>query len=341
MDMNKHLQAALGCAAWALAAASHAAPTYQLTDVGNLGSGYAAATGLNTAGELVGTANPGGPLTVYNGFRTGTGQAQAMKPLIAGGYTRAYAINDHGWVVGDSRSIDGWGRAVLWKKGKPLDLGKLPAMWNSIATAVNSRGDVVGYSDHGARYSYGVLWSQGQMRMIGPGQTTVTGINDAGEIIGNQRPYPSNGVLNCWRMAADGTLSYLPKLAGNICAAAAINQAGDIAGSSLVATGGTHAVLYRAGVPTDLGGLGGTAAGAAGLNDSGGIVGYAYLPDGRAHAALFALGADPIDLNTLLDPVSGAGYELTAARSINAAGQIAATATKDGTTRAVLLTPMP
>jgi uncharacterized membrane protein len=146
-------------------------------------------------------------------------------------------------VVGDTRHADGWARAVVWKKGQPKDMGTWPGMWNSIAMAINSRGDVVGDSDHGARYSCGILWSGGTMRQVGPGQTTANGINDAGEVIGNQRPYPSTGTLNCWHMAADGTLSYLPKLAGNACSAAAINQAGEIAGGLLAPDGRWHAVL--------------------------------------------------------------------------------------------------
>ena len=267
--MNPLLRRALGAGACLLALASQAAPTYRLTDHGDLGSGSASAAGLNAQGELVGTASPGGGLAVYTGFRTGSGQAKALKPLTPADYSRAFALNDQGWVVGDSRGADGWAHAVLWKKGKPLDLGKLPAMWNSIALAINNHGDVVGYSDHGARFSYGVLWRKGQISAIGPSQTTANGINDAGEVIGNQRPYPSAGVLNCWRMAADGTLSFLPKLSGTVCGVSAINQAGEVVGYSAAPGGGFHAVLYRGDVLTDLGGLGGTTAAAMGLNDLG------------------------------------------------------------------------
>lgn len=338
--MRQSITGWAGCAALVLAG-SASATSYQLTDFGNQGSGLATANGLNAAGDGVATASPGGPLTVYQGFRTGTGGTQALQPLLPGEYTRAFGLNDRGWAVGDTRHADGWARAVLWKKNKPQDLGKWPSMWNSVALAINRQGDVVGYSDHGARYSYGIVWSGGTMRQVGPGQTTANGINDAGEVIGNQRPYPSNGTLNCWHQPAGGNASYLPKLAGNLCSVAAINQAGEIAGGSMAPDGRWHAVLYRAGQPIDLGSLGGTMTVATGLNDQGGIVGYGLLPDGSSRALLFAPGADPLDLNTLLEPVSGAGYVLLQAVRINDNGQIAATASKDGTTRAVLLTPLP
>jgi hypothetical protein len=72
-----------GCAALALAG-SVSATSYRLTDFGNQGSGTAAATGLNAAGDGVATAGPGGPLTVYQGFRTEAGGVKPLQPLLAG-----------------------------------------------------------------------------------------------------------------------------------------------------------------------------------------------------------------------------------------------------------------
>ena len=46
-------------------------------------------------------------------------------------------------------------------------------------------------------------------------------------------------------------------------------------------------------------------------------------------------------LQDLLDPASGAGWTLTGAAAINNLGQIAGSATFNGQTRAVLLTPLP
>lgn len=48
-----------------------------------------------------------------------------------------------------------------------------------------------------------------------------------------------------------------------------------------------------------------------------------------------------VDLNSLIDPLSGTGWSLLEATDINDAGQIVGTGLYGGLTRAFLLTPVP
>ncbi len=58
------------------------------------------------------------------------------------------------------------------------------------------------------------------------------------------------------------------------------------------------------------------------------------------HAFLYDVSDGMVDLNTLIDPLSG--WELTNGLAINDAGQIVANGTNfDGYTHAILLTPVP
>ncbi len=119
--------------------------------------------------------------------------------------------------------------------------------------------------------------------------------------------------------------------------ARAINDEGQVVGSSLTSSGETHAFLWQDGEMADLGTLGGSASYATGINDQGQIVGYATPAGGGQHAFLWQ-GGVMTDLNSLLS--NGAGWTLTTATAINASGQIVGYGrTPSGLTHAYLLTP--
>ena len=87
-----------------------------------------------------------------------------------------------------------------------------------------------------------------------------------------------------------------------------------------------------------LGTLGGTSSYAYGINNSGQVVGWAYTTGNAWHAFLYN-GSTMIDLNTLIDPLSG--WTLRDAWDINDAGQIVGWGYNGRQYHAFLLTPVP
>jgi len=86
-----------------------------------------------------------------------------------------------------------------------------------------------------------------------------------------------------------------------------INNAGQIVGDgpSSVTPGETHALLYDAGVVTDLGTLGGDSSSVLGVNEAGQVGGNSTVPGGATHGFLYSGGA-MTDLGTLGGSYSGA-----------------------------------
>lgn len=69
-----------------------------------------------------------------------------------------------------------------------------------------------------------------------------------------------------------------------------INDVGDIVGQRNDSAGATHAVLWHAGVMTDLGTLGGSSSAAFAINNHGTILGSATLADGKKHTVVWLNG---------------------------------------------------
>jgi probable HAF family extracellular repeat protein len=77
----------------------------------------------------------------------------------------AYAINDRGQIVGQSRSPDGTTRlAVLWQNREITNLNTLPGDFGVIATGINNRGQVVGSTNDSAfNWTHAFIWQDGVM----------------------------------------------------------------------------------------------------------------------------------------------------------------------------------
>ena len=75
-----------------------------------------------------------------------------------GGDSRATAINNAGQIVGVSADLGGNPHAVVWAKGKMLDLGVLPPYDQSGAEAINNNEIVAGWSFTPAVAKRATLW---------------------------------------------------------------------------------------------------------------------------------------------------------------------------------------
>lgn len=114
----------------------------------------------------------------------------------------------------------------------------------------------------------------------------------------------------------------------------AINQLGDVAGTSGAASG-QFAVVYSDGILTSLGVLPDATAGssALGINSSGEVVGISYGTSGPNRAFVWSEG-QMWDLSQLITTPGILMYEAT---GINEHGDIVGTAIVDGRSRAVML----
>jgi probable HAF family extracellular repeat protein len=111
-----------------------------------------------------------------------------------------------------------------------------------------------------------------------------------------------------------GTFTDLGTLGGNYSFAHAINNRGQVVGTSTTATGVERAFLWENGTMTQLGTLGGRNSTAAAINNRGQVVGQSETADGAARAFLWDDGT-MTDLGTL-------GGDWSSATDINDRGQV-------------------
>jgi probable HAF family extracellular repeat protein len=197
------------------------------------------------------------------------------------------------------------------------------------------------------------------------------GINDSGQITGYSK---TSGIFDAraflWTPTTpNGTSGIMINLGtlegGEDSYGAAINAVGQVAGVSGVPMPDDfvppdpgdlfmptivtfeHAFLWSPAEPNgangtllDLGTLGGYSSSAYGLNVHGDVVGFSTMAvDPYVHAFIYTGGNGMVDLNSLIDPLSG--WRLEFAYAINDAGQITGSGAFDDGIHAFLLTPVP
>src|SRR5215212_9150421 len=270
----------------------------------------------------------------------------------------SYAVTDTGlpgYIWGDSprwvdindagHMVPGALRAQLYKDGQLHDLGTLPGDQLARALGINNTGEVVGYSE-GIFFCTGqkewwdilgdspcdphrraFLYKEGQGMidlgtLPGGNYSEATEINDAGQVVGKSQVSEESG-RHPWRafLYEEGQgMTNLGTLGGPSSAAFDINNAGQVVGEALTASGTKHAFLYEDGQMEDLGTLGGSLSIAHGINKFGEVVGHSMttnVPTSNSlemHAFLYKNG-EMTDLGTL-------GYPLSTAFDINDAGQV-------------------
>lgn len=214
-------------------------PSYTLTDLGTLGGRWSSAADLNAAGQVVGSAETGqvdaDGTPVEHGFVWNDG---AMTDLGTLGGSSSYAgsINDLGQVVGSAERADGTFTGFLINP-EDADADGTPDRWFRDADADGANDLMVELPVGAAR-----------------------DINNLGQVVFKNRlwtPDVPNGVT--------GTLTDL----GPTVTASAVNDAGQVVGTTEPAPGGYRIFLWQDGAATDLG-----AGTATDINAAGQITGH-------------------------------------------------------------------
>jgi probable HAF family extracellular repeat protein len=210
-------------------------------------------------------------------------------------------LNARSQVVGAIRRADSPATAFIWERGAVRYLPTLPdpgppGVGTTTAFAIDDRSTILGTgtADGGAS-EHPVLWRDG-----GRG-----GVVDLGVLPGARACIPEGHterfetgyvVGTCFGPGTDvargfvwhrGTLTDIGNLGRLRASATAVNERGQVVGTSDTAAGAQHAVVWERGVMTDLGTLGGSISSTIDIDEHGRIVGASDLPNGRAHAVLW------------------------------------------------------
>jgi probable HAF family extracellular repeat protein len=333
-----------------------------LKELGTLGGDTSSASGINEFGEIVGVSAASDGTT--HGFRWQNGLMSNLDPHNSN-QCQATAINDAGQIVGNflyqttnyltvsniglfpfpvytnvANGVTNYYTITISSQPFLLNRGSLNNQelgTNGVAFGINDSGQIVGVSgSHAFVYSKGLMTDLGAL--LGGFGSVAHGINNRGEIVGESDINLTNLISSHPFLYSHGLMHDLGSLGGTIAAATAINDLGEIVGSSTTTSNlEQHPFLYRDGKMYDLGTLGGSSPNpslpfpvggqANAINNWGQIVGESISTNG-AHAFLYSKGK-MTDLNNLVNLTainSRAGFlVLTAATGINDIGQVVGT----------------
>ncbi|HEY0871090.1 MAG TPA: hypothetical protein VGD55_11875, partial [Acidothermaceae bacterium] len=239
---------------------------------------------------------------------------------LGGGASDAGAINDQGEVVGQSV-----GHAFSWTAaGGMVDLGDpfgtLPA--STYAAGVNDAGVVVGDSTTLPPFTeaFAFTWTPaGGIALVGGlhfGDTPdAVAINSQGQMAGNNTTPTGTKHAVFWTAGhAPVDIGVLGGSSGG-SSATALNDNGQVVGTSSTTTADDAFSWTQAGGIVDLGSLGGGSSDAVALNNAGEVVGFSYNSHAQSHAFSWTAGGGMVDLGTL-------GGTMSQPFGINSYGQV-------------------
>jgi probable HAF family extracellular repeat protein len=324
----------------AAAKAGPAYPEYRLTVMAKANSW---ATDINSSGVVVGYY-PTGRTTTRGFLNRGTGMVDLG--TLGGTTSNAVAINDRGEVLGNWTTRTGQNRGFIYYHGRQRDIGVIPGMLTSYSDINNAGYVIAGGSlpDDSLGTRSFLRSPDGHFTDIGhlplpPGYNPLIfarALNNRNQITGESGPltFPDQP----YRAFAwfKGVMRDLGDFGGEPNGGLAINDRGQITG--YVATPATGfrnetAFLYSNGRLVDIDGRPATEerfSMGTGINNHGHIVGTSSHLSGFIYR-----GRRMESLNALIDP--RLGWNIRFPEAINDAGQIAATAYRNGVPYAVRL----
>ena len=317
--------------------AAHAA-TYQVTPLADRGS----CTAINAQGTSVGSSRVGFDehdrstwiATPRGKVRTvhGAGDKEAWY---------GYAINASRMIAGEVvyEKTFGFHYAATWAPDGTVSPLPLLSDGASSALGINDAGDVVGEAPGTDNGTHPMMWTEGRVIDLAPNAWYgyARSVNNHKQAVGvvNDAPHQAGQAA----LFENGTVTKLGTLGGLSSEAVDINEAGHVVGYSDVADNDwvSRPFIYSDGVMRDLGAPRGVRALASAINNHDVVVGLVVVPNDTwpSRAAIWRHGRMQA-LSDLLDPVTGAGWQLWDALDINDDGLICAW----GNLGAALLTPI-
>ena len=259
----------------------------EIVDVGTFGGAESLALGVNTKGQVAGSATNTIPDDV-SGFGTQL-------------------------------------RAFRWQNGLLQDLGTLGGS-NAFATSINESGEVAGCANTDSISQNAFLWKNGTMIDLGSfggSYACAFQVNNHGQVMGLST-LPGDQVQRAFFGDHEG-LTDLGTFGGSVVEPFWLTENGDVVGGAdypgdMI----RHAFLWKKGVMSDLGttyhecSTSGSVT--LGVNSKVQIVGNSWCDDIAAAGFLWENGGPMVDLNTLVS--SNAGMYLFGAQNINDRGEI-------------------
>jgi surface-anchored protein len=327
---------------------------YELVDLGTLGGPTSFALDVNNRGQVTGNSRYTNANSRLHAFLWEAGVMTDLGFLPGVEFSRGYALNDAGVVVGESDNDVP--KAFAWTPATGMiNLGTLGGP-SAVAHDINEAGEVVGAASNGSasrpykRLPDGTFIDLGTLLGTTNSNGRAWAINQAGAVAGVSRNASNTTSQATLWLPGQPPMNLGSLLDGQqFSQAYALNDRLEVVGSSVrgkvsptSSTDLIRAFYWREGSMTELPLL--TYAPdwihseAKDINNCGTIVGYVARFSGSptsGGAAVLWRGGEVYELNTLIPP--GSGWVLQSAEGINDRGDIVGYGNFGGNTRAFLL----